>query len=52
MELKLKKLHPKSSIGLLLIVPYGIETNMLNHHHLLSNLLIVPYGIETIQYLL
>ncbi len=32
----------------LLIVPYGIETNLVAERSTLVKLLIVPYGIETV----
>ena len=48
MELKQEQLATRLAMGVLLIVPYGIETPVLS---LLVRsaclLLIVPYGIET-----
>ena len=50
MELKLPFVVFSFSDGLLLIVPYGIETmkELINQFDLFE-LLIVPYGIETIS---
>ena len=36
-----------SATGLLLIVPYGIETSIAAVFAIVLGLLIVPYGIET-----
>ena len=47
MELKLKVQTYGSSSNSLLIVPYGIETNLECLCNLILDLLIVPYGIET-----
>ena len=47
MELK-HVLHPLPvTFGSLLIVPYGIETDIGSHLRSAITLLIVPYGIET-----
>ena len=34
--------------GIILIVPYGIETELFGESHLMVLILIVPYGIETL----
>ena len=47
MELKLHKTGRECCVHILLIVPYGIETNADLSKYDISNLLIVPYGIET-----
>ena len=48
MELKPFTFMKALSFLLLLIVPYGIETEKVNEYTLSVNvLLIVPYGIET-----
>ena len=48
MELKLELLEVHDKPWILLIVPYGIETNCNRAIHIKQlNLLIVPYGIET-----
>ena len=49
MELKRRIYSEPRRTGLLLIVPYGIETSTMLCHSVLSGLLIVPYGIETLQ---
>ena len=48
MELKLCPFVCRTEVIPLLIVPYGIETNLLTFFEVLSPLLIVPYGIETL----
>ena len=49
MELKLAKIKADLDAGLLLlIVPYGIETDLKEHTTNQCLLLIVPYGIETL----
>ena len=48
MELKLLNPENADKYVLLLIVPYGIETNKVLLLLLVLLLLIVPYGIETI----
>ena len=47
MELKLIKIQEAIPLGLLLIVPYGIETIVSFNTVFSEELLIVPYGIET-----
>ena len=48
MELKLVELNHLVNLRILLIVPYGIETDKSSGTGILSRLLlIVPYGIET-----
>ena len=47
MELKRSLPHAVSSMILLLIVPYGIETLLEYYQEQGKRLLIVPYGIET-----
>ena len=48
MELKhLKYAIDKANVSNLLIVPYGIETDLPLSHTYINPLLIVPYGIET-----
>ena len=47
MELKRIVGIPERVVGLLLIVPYGIETKNIRLSSLTTILLIVPYGIET-----
>ena len=47
MELKLYPHRYKYAHTLLLIVPYGIETHILQSEPIRPVLLIVPYGIET-----
>ena len=50
MELKPSKAGCEAARRCLLIVPYGIETNLhLDCVHRTDRLLIVPYGIETVQ---
>ena len=48
MELKLCFVASFFCLRLLLIVPYGIETDDINNVIKSSILLIVPYGIETV----
>ncbi len=48
MELKQMLLQQLWENDLLLIVPYGIETDEVNACQKAIHLLIVPYGIETI----
>ena len=49
MELKHGKICRIVYAGVLLIVPYGIETRLINFaRYMQPDLLIVPYGIETI----
>ena len=48
MELKLVKIQEAIPLGLLLIVPYGIETLYCLQQYVSPPLLIVPYGIETL----
>ena len=51
MELNLVSLSFQIVFGMLLIVPYGIETFYLAMtKNRLTFLLIVPYGIETFNY--
>ena len=47
MELKLSKNAIAAARGVLLIVPYGIETFFVIRKKNFQQLLIVPYGIET-----
>ena len=47
MELKPQRLHRKILSYLVLIVPYGIETNFRGWLSGNDGVLIVPYGIET-----
>ena len=47
MELKRKMSFPNLVCGVLLIVPYGIETTLNGKPFFDICLLIVPYGIET-----
>ena len=47
MELKLWNVYICKMPRLLLIVPYGIETHILQPESIPLLLLIVPYGIET-----
>ena len=47
MELKRVKIRIEYTFVGLLIVPYGIETQITTMHTRLIVLLIVPYGIET-----
>ena len=47
MELKLNNLARLKWMATLLIVPYGIETQLVKLLNVCLNLLIVPYGIET-----
>ena len=49
MELKLNYLTDDDGEKGLLIVPYGIETKLIERHITVFLLLIVPYGIETAQ---
>ena len=50
MELKRVTSHSTQLVSILLIVPYGIETNYLNQlKKEAAVLLIVPYGIETLR---
>ena len=50
MELKLNTVSNRKRVNILLIVPYGIETNTVRIYQIRSNLLlIVPYGIETVR---
>ena len=48
MELKLYIIKVISVRGILLIVPYGIETEIQQSTKITQILLIVPYGIETV----
>ena len=48
MELKLVERHANDKSCVLLIVPYGIETENDSTLFNFENLLIVPYGIETL----
>ena len=47
MELKRREREIKNQVEMLLIVPYGIETNAPCAALSARRLLIVPYGIET-----
>ena len=47
MELKLYKMRDVVGSLVLLIVPYGIETQKCDEYLPSHSLLIVPYGIET-----
>ena len=47
MELKHNQSVANILVDWLLIVPYGIETDLIEVFEFLSSLLIVPYGIET-----
>ena len=47
MELKLGKVEQDTTLLILLIVPYGIETESIRASVAGDTLLIVPYGIET-----
>ena len=53
MELKHRRHLQPADTGTLLIVPYGIETQLPpDASHGIYPLLIVPYGIETFQFFL
>ena len=49
--MELKRIYEKfkAETGILLIVPYGIETCKMDAEEVRKKLLIVPYGIETSQ---
>ena len=50
MELKQLKNYPLTFVLFLLIVPYGIETQLKAISESSLKLLIVPYGIETLLF--